>query len=55
VNYVLRTGLHSYATGAGGQFEVAIVVALNWIFVAVAGFRYFFETYVPPAPAPAGR
>ena len=44
VNYYLRTGLHSYALGAGGQMEVALFLLGNWIFLLAALARYRFET-----------
>ena len=36
VNYYLRTGLHSYALGAGGQMEVGLFLLGNWIFLLAA-------------------
>ena len=44
VNFFLGSGLHSYASGAGGQWEVGSVVFLNWVFVIAAAFRYRLET-----------
>ena len=44
VNYYLRTGLHSYALGAGGQMEVALFLLGNWIFLLAALTRYRYET-----------
>lgn len=44
VNFFLGSGLHSYASGAGGQWEVGTAVAINWIFVLAAAFRYHLET-----------
>jgi ABC-type transport system involved in cytochrome c biogenesis permease subunit len=44
VNYYLRTGLHSYALGAGGQMEVGLFLLGNWIFLLAALARYRFET-----------
>lgn len=43
VNFVLPAGLHSYGQGAGGQLQVGIVVALNWLFVGAAAVRYYRE------------
>ena len=41
VNFVLGTGLHAYASGAGaGQTPVAAAVALQWLFLLAAGVRY---------------
>lgn len=47
VNYLLGTGLHSYGFGAGGQLEVGIFVAANWIFMLAAAVRYRLATRVP--------
>ena len=44
VNFVLGVGLHSYGFGAGGQWQVALGVALNWLFAAFAAIRYLIET-----------
>ena len=44
VNFILGSGLHSYGSGAGGQWEVAGAVVLNWLFLAAAGVRYLIET-----------
>jgi len=43
VNYVLGSGLHTYGGGVGGQREVFLIVAVNWLFVAAAATRYSFE------------
>lgn len=40
VNFVLGAGLHSYGFGEGGQQYVGTVVALDMLYVAVAGWRY---------------
>jgi ABC-type transport system involved in cytochrome c biogenesis permease subunit len=44
VNFFLGSGLHSYASGAGGQWEVGTAIVVNWIFVLAAAFRYRLET-----------
>jgi ABC-type transport system involved in cytochrome c biogenesis permease subunit len=44
VNFFLGSGLHSYASGAGGQWEVGTAVVLNWLFLIAAAFRYRLET-----------
>ncbi len=44
VNYVLGTGKHTYGTGAGGLKWVLLAVAVNWILVGAAAFRYLIET-----------
>ena len=44
VNFILGSGMHSYGSGAGGQWEVGSAVALNWLFLAAAGVRYLIET-----------
>ena len=51
VNFVLGVGLHSYGFGAGGQWEVAGAVALNWIFLGVAAIRYRLETSTSNHPS----
>jgi ABC-type transport system involved in cytochrome c biogenesis permease subunit len=45
VNFLLNTGMHSYGTGSGGQWEVGGAVALNWLFLAAAASRYMTETW----------
>ncbi len=47
VNYLFGSGLHSYGSGAGGQLEVSLLVAANWVFMIAAGARYLFETRAP--------
>ncbi len=44
VNFFLGSGLHSYASGAGGQWEVGTAVFINWIFILAATIRYRLET-----------
>ncbi|MBI3468321.1 MAG: cytochrome c biogenesis protein CcsA [Planctomycetes bacterium] len=46
VNFVLGAGLHSYGFGdsAQGQWYVAGVVALDWLFMIAAAVRYLVET-----------
>jgi ABC-type transport system involved in cytochrome c biogenesis permease subunit len=44
VNFVLGSGLHSYASGSGGQVYVGIAVLCNWLFLALAAGRYLVET-----------
>ena len=53
VNFVLPAGLHSYGEGAGGQFQVAMVVAVNWLFAAAAAVRYYLETHTSVRPVEA--
>ena len=43
VNYWFGSGLHSYASGTGGQWEVGIAAACNWLFLAAATVRYLAE------------
>ena len=50
VNFVLGAGLHSYGFGEGGQGYVYAVVAANWLFLAVAAARYYYETQVRRLP-----
>jgi len=47
VNFVLSSGLHSYGAGAGGQTEVTIFVACNWLFLLAAAVRYNIEIRTP--------
>jgi ABC-type transport system involved in cytochrome c biogenesis permease subunit len=54
VNYVLRSGLHTYAGGTGGLWYVVAVVAANWLFLALAAVRYFLETRLRAARLPGG-
>jgi len=51
VNFVLGSGLHSYGEGAGGLLWVLGILALNWIFVAIAAVRYLTETSAASVPA----
>jgi ABC-type transport system involved in cytochrome c biogenesis permease subunit len=46
VNFVLGAGLHSYGFGdsAQGQWYVAGVIAVNWLFMIAAAMRYLVET-----------
>ena len=44
VNFVLGTGLHAYAAGDGGQWQVSAAVALQWLFFLAAAVRYLVET-----------
>lgn len=46
VNYVLRSGLHTYGGGSGGQLYVGIALVCNWLFVGAAAVRYGMETRV---------
>jgi len=39
VNFVLGAGLHSYGSGAGGQWAVASAVAVNWLWLGAAAAR----------------
>jgi hypothetical protein len=43
VNFLLGSGMHSYGSGAGGQWQVATAVGLQWLFLAAAGLRYVWE------------
>jgi ABC-type transport system involved in cytochrome c biogenesis permease subunit len=40
VNFLLNVGLHSYGSGAGGQWAVGSAVALQWLFWAAAAGRH---------------
>jgi ABC-type transport system involved in cytochrome c biogenesis permease subunit len=44
VNFLLGSGMHSYGSGAGGQVAVGSAVAAEWLFLTVAGLRYWFAT-----------
>jgi ABC-type transport system involved in cytochrome c biogenesis permease subunit len=44
VNYVLRSGLHTYAGGTGGLWYVVAALLANWLFLAAAAVRYFVES-----------
>jgi ABC-type transport system involved in cytochrome c biogenesis permease subunit len=44
VNFLLGSGMHSYGSGAGGQWAVGSAVAIQWLFLAIAGGRYLAET-----------
>ena len=44
VNYFLRSGLHTYAQGGGGQVYVLSFLGLNWIYAAAAWVRYTAQT-----------
>jgi hypothetical protein len=48
VNYFLRSGLHTYAQGAGGQFELLLILAADWIFLGCAALRHYLETHPGP-------
>ena len=32
VNFLLGSGMHSYGSGAGGQWQVGTAVAIQWFF-----------------------
>lgn len=44
VNYLLRSGLHTYAGGSGGLFYVGTVVLCQWLYLAGAALRYYLES-----------
>lgn len=44
VNYLFGSQLHGYGSGAGGQLEVSLIIAANWLFMIAAGVRYGWET-----------
>lgn len=50
VNYVIRSGKHSYGEGAGGLTLVLGAVALNWTYVLAAALRYWIETRLLARP-----
>lgn len=48
VNFILKTGLHSYGTGGGsGKWWVILTMVLNLAFAALAATRYLIETRLP--------
>ncbi len=48
VNFILKTGLHSYGTGGGsGKWWVILTMVLNLAFAALAAGRYLLETRIP--------
>lgn len=54
VNFVLKTGLHSYGTGGGsGKWWVILTMVLNLAFAALAAGRYLIETRLPRPAAQA--
>jgi ABC-type transport system involved in cytochrome c biogenesis permease subunit len=52
VNYLLGSGLHTYAQGSGGLVPAVALVAMNWIFMGFAAFRYVLETQTPVVLSP---
>ncbi len=51
VNFILKTGLHSYGTGGGsGKWWVILMMGLNLAFAAVAAGRYLVETRLAAPP-----
>jgi len=44
---LLGSGLHDYATVAGGQWYIIGIVAANWLFAGIASTRYLAETGPP--------
>jgi ABC-type transport system involved in cytochrome c biogenesis permease subunit len=50
VNFVLGSGLHTYGEGAGGLSWAVVIVVANWVYVALAAFRYHAETAIPMSP-----
>lgn len=52
VNFILKTGLHSYGTGGGsGKWWVIVTMVLNLAFAALAAGRYLIETRLPAPTA----
>jgi ABC-type transport system involved in cytochrome c biogenesis permease subunit len=44
VNFLLGSGMHSYGSGAGGQWQVGTAAAIQLLFLAAAAGRYLVET-----------
>jgi hypothetical protein len=40
VNFLLGSGMHSYGSGAGGQWQVGTAAAVELLFLLAAGLRY---------------
>jgi ABC-type transport system involved in cytochrome c biogenesis permease subunit len=47
VNFLLGSGMHSYGSGAGGQWQVGTAAAIELLFLTAAGARYVIETAGP--------
>jgi len=47
VNTILKGGLHSYGSATGGELEVSLFVAFNWLFLIAAAVRYNMEIGSP--------
>jgi ABC-type transport system involved in cytochrome c biogenesis permease subunit len=44
VNYMMKSGMHSYGSGAGGKWAVMAVVVIEWLFLLAAAGRRWVET-----------
>ena len=44
VNFFMGSGMHSYGSGAGGQWQVASAMMFEGLFVIAAGARYLIKT-----------
>ncbi len=44
VNFLLGSGMHSYGSGAGGQWQVGTAAVIQLSFLTAAGGRYLIET-----------
>jgi hypothetical protein len=54
VNYMMKTGMHSYGSGAGGQWVVIATVAFQWLFLLAAALRRRLEIVQSPLPLGEG-
>ncbi len=52
VNYVLDVGLHTYGRGTGGLGVVLSLVGANWLFLAAAAARYWYQTKLSSSTNP---
>jgi ABC-type transport system involved in cytochrome c biogenesis permease subunit len=43
VNFIMKSGMHAYGSGAGGQWAVITVVAAQWLFLLAAAVRRLGE------------
>jgi ABC-type transport system involved in cytochrome c biogenesis permease subunit len=44
VNYMMKSGMHAYGSGAGGKWAVMAVLAIEWLFLWAAAVRRWVES-----------